>query len=362
MYSGNNSNYQKLRDKIPDKNYFGTGFVIPEEQDETVCDSTRILSYANNMSAPCAWVDKVKEWIEDINNQDYSYYLNVYVTNWMMNILRKYRSNSKLNEQELEIIHGINKSIYEVPRPNIKFPVIRGHYYEQKPVLGQTITFGITRSASFNIKDTILGYSNDNNNSSIMYINVPSSAIIAYHPSEDQVIFPIGAKFIVISELKDVYIEELDSNVNMFECIYINAPLVPEDYPYKIHTMYGNDEQHLMLKSMWNSDYLFPYLPPKNVLCSLTLASADFILGMLSASYILKLDNFKWNINYPFDRTLMVTNSNSKYTVHFENIIEYVNNIDQFIIGVKAVCNLINVNIEDINLIVFDQYGDRYNF
>lgn len=118
---------------------------------------------------------------------------------------------------------------------------MRGVYFDpnNNPRVGDVITYGIQRSASFNVETVLEGYSGDGNiTGGIMFIRIPSGSILAYHPSEDQVIFPVGAKFLVTSEIKTVSVYAFDEymDVLQYECTYIGAPDIPEENPLPLRT------------------------------------------------------------------------------------------------------------------------------
>lgn len=147
----------------------------------------------------------------------------------------------KLMEYLDESIRSVNTSYIRalsIDRTYTPFTVVRGVYFdvENEPSVGQIITYGIQRSASFNIETVLEGYNEDDESTGVMLIQIPSESILAYHPSEDQVIFPIGAKFLVTSPVRSVSVYAFGeyTDVLQYECTYIGAPDTPENEP--LHT------------------------------------------------------------------------------------------------------------------------------
>ena len=151
----------------------------------------------------------------------------------MMKILHKLR-NGNLTKNDLGLVRDINNTIYRSPRPNYRFKTLRGIYGDQDHLLGKgdiTIT-NSPKSGSFFIDHITAGYINSTADTRccVAHIYIPRESIMSYHRSEDQVIFPTGAIFFVLTDpWSREYLNWGNStNITSYQFIYIDAPLEPQ--------------------------------------------------------------------------------------------------------------------------------------
>lgn len=189
---------------------------------------------------PCQWISSVVQWAA---NSDYAQYLNRYVTDEMMTALER-SAFSQNTPNDLNLIRNVNNAIYQCPRTSQKFIVFRGVHGDPNQAIsqGQIITYNTPKSGSFFLEGLLIGYVNDENPPCCFYeIFVPTNAIASYHPSEDQIIFPTGAQFYVmsgpfvrdyvVSTANDYPTPSTGSNivpVTTYQVMYINAPDTPQ--------------------------------------------------------------------------------------------------------------------------------------
>lgn len=150
--------------------------------------------------APCHWIERVYDWAEQ--DQRAAHALNQYVTDTMMLILAKIREGRPLDVQETNLLREVDRAVQRSPRPDEGFTVYRGSYNSPGTV-GQIITFDTPKSGSFHLEDVLQGYVQVDDQTGeiccLIEIYVPSGSVVSYHPSEDQVIFPTGAQFHILS-------------------------------------------------------------------------------------------------------------------------------------------------------------------
>lgn len=146
--------------------------------------------------APCDWIHSVEQWARK-NYDDEIKAINFYITDVMMIILGKLKEDIPLKSHEKEILDNLNKAIRRSPRPNEPFRVLRGVYLDPELNPGNIYRIKNNSSGSFSSSDVLQGYISSN--SCIFNISIPAESILTYHPSEDQVIFPEGAQFIIVS-------------------------------------------------------------------------------------------------------------------------------------------------------------------
>ena len=355
----------------------GTPYVVPmrgldydpilkEMSEPSICETTKILSYADNTAAPCEWVEQVMMWAE---TTDLANYLNLYVTDVAMRILNKYRNGEKLTPDDINFVGGVNTAIYSAPRTNTPFPAIRGVYVDKtNPFqIGQILTYGITRSGTININEATAGYLDNEEESALLLVKIPKNAILAYHPSEDQVIFPIGAKFCITSDRNTINIPFNDeaTDISIYECVYIDAPNAPEVIPRTTSITYYNSEQFATYSSMFDQENIFPYRVPdalslvhNNKLTwtiYLNTYSGDLISGMLFAANNINI----LNVGFLYGNTYLISGSNN-YTVTTRTKTIRCSNIQEFMQGVLTICNAFNIDFQTIITDITDQRGVHY--
>lgn len=339
-----------------------------------VCDGDGILTYANDQVAPCAWIQRVKEWGW---STDLAYYLNLYTSGEGMDLLHKYRIGELLPNQQ-ELMGKINQAIYSSPRPEVSFPILRGLTVnledpQQRPHIGQVIVNGTPRSGSFDPGVVLQGY----HNSASLRIHVPPGSIVSWHPSEDQVIFPIGARFLIISDTQDISVSlqwNRDSPIttepinNVYDAIYIDAP----DYPLtnaipSTVFMVANYTSYL---SLLQQDYLFPYRIPsaikdrRNSNWSASLSgpqfTGDVINGIIHAIEEVGLaTGYRWYLDSPDSK---LTSNNTTYTITLISGVNVnVRNADQFLQGFISVTNMAKLDYNNYIASVSDINNVQYH-
>lgn len=296
------------------------GFILPEAEEEvgrpTICDTTKALTYWNNGRAPCDWIDKVKEWADENPSVKY---LNTYVTDYMMKILWKFREGKFLTNDEYELIDNINLAIKSTPTPKESFVVARGIHYQGYDISpGKIISDNMIRSGSFNIETVLEGYvSGDPTESGVMLIHVPIGAVVGYHPSEDQVIFPSNAQFLVTSDIIETEVEAFGGKeiTTQFECIYIDDSVVNHITNIELY------------KNMLRDNYMFPFRPITKISTSkwtmdVSNYPPDVIYGMYFA-----VPNLK------YERHHMVPSDKDAYTIETNYGVAFVTHADEFLQG-----------------------------
>lgn len=297
------------------------GLLIPagleEYQNAPICERGGLLSYDNTQPAPCGWVRRVKEWGL---TTDLASSLNYYVTDDGIHVLDNYRSGLPLSDEESEFITKLNAAIYQSPHPDSSFSVLRGIYMDPNYPLvpGTSIVNGICRSGSFDPGLVLQGYFNpDKENSVILRIHIPKHSILTWHPSEDQVIFPMGAEFLITSNKHRISMEAqwtpsdpvVSVTEDVIDAIYIDAPSIPETSPSPIPLQYETLPNVLSYITAKDQDYIFPYRIPQVLTSSyngiiewsidMSGYTADCINGILHAIAATRVSTFRslklWN-------------------------------------------------------------------
>ena len=143
--------------------------------------------------APCSWIQKVVSWVA--SDSYVAHLLNLYISDDMMYILLKHREG-KLTKEMQETIDSINEIIYRSPRIDVPTRVYRGTS-GVTPIVGTKITLNTPKSGTFTFEVADFGYVEGD--CCILLIHIPAGAIMSYHASEDQVIFPQGANFYIVA-------------------------------------------------------------------------------------------------------------------------------------------------------------------
>jgi hypothetical protein len=198
---------------------------ILEIKIENQTDEELALQIQN--AAPCDWINSVFEWAKD--HKEFAKPLNLYVTDKMMIILTNIRNNIPLNESDKQLLKDINNAIWNSPVTISPIKIYRGYRNCLiNPVsIGNIITFNTPKSGSFDFNSVISGYV-DLADMCIYEILIPTNSPVTYHPSEDQIIFPAGAQFYVLSNIEKREIENEIFNVTTI--IYINAIYTEKGY------------------------------------------------------------------------------------------------------------------------------------
>ena len=251
----------------PPRRGLGMSPVLAEFLNPPVCQKSGLLVYADNQAAPCTWIEQVKQWAL---TTDEAYHINRYVTDDGMDILVNHKHNIELLPDEEQLIGDLNMAIYHSPRPDVSFPVLRGIYLDPNYPLvpGVVIVNGITRSGSLDPGIVLQSYYTGDERSVILRIHIPKDSVITWHPSEDQVIFPIGARFLITSAKRSVSMpvqwgpDQLPELVtqDVIDAIYIDAPDQALTRP--ITSEYQSILNTSLYTSMRDQGYDFPYRAP----------------------------------------------------------------------------------------------------
>lgn len=301
---------------------------------------------------------------------DLAYYINLFITDVVMRILYKYRNNERLTNQDINIMRQVNASIYSAPRTITPFSVVSGVFVDpNNPFrIGQVFEYGISRSATINAHEAIAGYlSDDDNLSVLLLIHIPRGAILTYHPSENQVIFPIGAKFCITSEQETINIQTPDGidTIPIYRCLYIDAPNNPETIPRASSITYTNSNKVSTINSMYEQEYIFPYRPP--TFCSLEYNnkiiwtmhlytySADLIAGILFATENINIDGVRFICE---ERIHLVSSSNS-YHIIASNI-KRCSKAVEYLRGFLTIYNAFHLDYQSVITDIVDEKGVHY--
>ena len=206
---------------IPYADFFG--IATDNKSDEQLADE--IIQ-----AAPCSWINNVFEWARQ--DKTASDALNEYVTDTMMHILLNIREGVALTPDETSLMREINEAVLRSLRPTRGFNVYRGSYYPA--TVGQINTMDTPKSGSFYLPGVLEGYIKVDDQTGeiccVYEIYVPSGSIISYHPSEDQVIFPVGAQFYTLDgPLKKKFrVFGRESEVTVYQQVYmgVSSPIV----------------------------------------------------------------------------------------------------------------------------------------
>ena len=210
--------------------------------------------------APCDWINRVLNWSKTYPNISS---LNIYVTDPMIEILSKIRDNKILDSKDKQLVRNINQAIYDSPKPKQQFKVLRGiRESEGNYKIGDIITYNTPKSGSFHTSSVLSGYIGEPDDKDvfccILEIYVPINAILSYHTSEDQVIFPTGAQIIIVSDriAKDYKIGNDDDKIYTYSAIYVDSPKDPQIIGVSSILPSQNYNKYLQ---MYNSNLPFPY-------------------------------------------------------------------------------------------------------
>lgn len=195
-------------------------FQIPTEgrsDDELIEEIQRL--------APCQWIARVKEWA--LENPESAKFLNRYVTDDYMEILRRRREGEPLNEEE-QYLEDLNHTIHDSPKPDRGFTAYRG-WYGPPGKVGDIVELDVPKSGSFALDPIFSAYLDFSGEDGIacclMEVYIPSGATLTYHPSEDQIIFPAGAQFHIMSgpSIAEYPVFGEIQKVKMYQAVYIGA-------------------------------------------------------------------------------------------------------------------------------------------
>lgn len=140
--------------------------------------------------APCDWISSVERWAQQ--NANYAEALNTYSND--MTVIQKVREGKPLTISESYHLRTLGEAIQKSPRPDFSFVVYRGNYSTPGKI-GDVITTSYPTSGSFSFVPIYSAYMKD----SISKIYISQDSVLSYHPAEDQVIFPTGAQFKIVS-------------------------------------------------------------------------------------------------------------------------------------------------------------------
>ncbi len=210
--------------------------------------------------APCDWIKSIYTWAEQ---SPLSRYFNGYVSNDGMKYLVDYREGKKVDEAKNFFLH-LNQAIYEAPRTNRSFHVYRGtsgREYKQ----GELTTLETPKSGTFGLTVINEGYLSYPESCCMMKIFIPRGAPLGYHPSEDQVIFPSGARLYIVSgptmtqyELKIPRSDGTEfKDLKTYYAVYVDAPDAPIDVSLQ-QSVEAGVSGNLYLERM-TQDAPFPY-------------------------------------------------------------------------------------------------------
>lgn len=204
---------------------------------------------------PCDWINSVNNWLN--NNKNDHITLRLYTSEYMVELLEKNRNNS-LNSTEKNLISDINKTIYKSPLPLTKFVVARGQYSDIYLKNKNILRFDTPKSGSFDttlittiyVGDTL--YHAGENKCCFIEIMIPRHSILTFYNNvntgSEQVIFPIGAEFYIISKdigpykLPNPYHTSINGKpisitrteeerkIITYKLVYIDAPQYPVNY------------------------------------------------------------------------------------------------------------------------------------
>lgn len=174
---------------------------------------------------PVKWMDRC---IRYYNESDFANSaITIYTSDEGMGILNKYREKT-LTKSEMNTLKDVDIAIMNGPRPDKPFVCFRGIHdpIDVKP--GDIVTFPTPKSASFNLEDVGEGYIRQINEPTYdwkeiktstgvlrlaahretpediygyyIWIDVPTGIPCLYAESENQIVFPTGARFVVVEE------------------------------------------------------------------------------------------------------------------------------------------------------------------
>ena len=247
---------------IPYADFFG--IATDNKSDEQLADEIIL-------AAPCNWINNVLEWAR--HDKPASDALNVYVTDTMMHILSNIREGVALTRKETSLMREVNEAVLRSPRPTHGFNIYRGSHYPE--TVGQINTMDTPKSGSFYFPGVLEGYINLDDQTGeiccVYEIYIPTGSIVSYHPSEDQIIFPIAAQFYTLAgPLRKKYrVFGKEEEVTVYQQVYIgvSAPMENRQRDSIYNRLSIIDSYVLAILR----DLPFPYGPDPDVI----LATAD---------------------------------------------------------------------------------------
>jgi hypothetical protein len=212
------------------------GINIHQDRDKIVTDLSKLM--------PCEWISLSR------NPMNPHEYLDRYVTDEWMGIKQYIKEGTEIfghmpNESDLvSIVNNINYEIYQQPRTTEQFSVFKGFELKTGLNVGDIIEMNIPTSGTFSI-DQSLEYvyydnapytnyelppqaNNPDKSCCLTEIIIPANMPLSYHPSENQVIFPVGSRYKIISQLPSKKSREFE--IGTYKLLYIYAPKQPIKY------------------------------------------------------------------------------------------------------------------------------------
>jgi len=227
---------------------------INQNKDQIVKDLSKLM--------PTQWI------IQSRNSNSPHDYFDRYTTDEWMGILsylyeRKIQGMSEdLSRDDIvSFINNLNKQIYAHPRTIEEFKVFEGFNITKHNLnildldVGDIIVMNVQESGTFSV-DVATEYIDYNNVDWSLHdrqrerqegenifrekkiddvynacclaeIIIPPGMVLAYHPSEDQVIFPIGAQYKIISKLAYDF---PPFKIKSYRMLYLSSPVIPITY------------------------------------------------------------------------------------------------------------------------------------
>lgn len=148
---------------------------------------------------PIEWMDICTELYK--TDMEFRRHVVFYISDGMMSLYRRERKN-RLTVDDFNYIQRLNDIIMNGPRPEKSFTVFRGLFSNPETKQGEVIVQTTPKSASFDLQvirdnyalsevfPNVYGY--------VTSIEVPKGLPCLYNNSENQVIFPSGARFEII--------------------------------------------------------------------------------------------------------------------------------------------------------------------
>lgn len=138
---------------------------------------------------PEIWIRNCLEFLD--SNSDFAYLINIYASDVMWLALIDRIKTKQWNS----LFDQVDNVISKCPQTDQSFTAFRGIRSDHLYKIGESIIFDTPKSASF---VTIHCEKHMGDEGCIMSIDVPKGLHLAYHESEDQVIFPIGTKLEIV--------------------------------------------------------------------------------------------------------------------------------------------------------------------
>ena len=215
------------------------------------------LITAIKKAAPCDWIQKVEKFL---NSSPLAKYLYIYTTDYMLDVYKWIRVK-KITENIKTLITGMNQAIYASPRPNNKFMVYRISRFSI--TAGVSIIIETPKSGTFSINAIQEPYLRSEN-STYFRIWIPKNSILSYIPIEDQVVFPTGAQFLAVSDVKEEVIV-INGQVEykpVQDIFYIGAPKQPIVLLDNMIFKENSPETFNSIVDKWDNDQSFPFIEP----------------------------------------------------------------------------------------------------